>query len=127
MRALILELHIYRSTANVVKGRELFEGLSTVEGDCLLWREAVVAQRQPRPLFVMGNTVLENADGKGDETISWVNYEATKEGLIQSWTDRNIWRIRRVSYEPTLNSILYANKRWNIYEQKSAVHRIRVH
>ena len=44
----------------------------------------MIAHRQPRGLFIHANTFLE-----GDEIIL-KEYPMTKEGLIQSWMDRDL-------------------------------------
>ncbi|OJD27085.1 hypothetical protein ACJ73_01525 [Blastomyces percursus] len=82
--SLALHLHIYKSTADVTNGSAYFESLTAVDEQALAWRCAVMAQKQPRPLFVMGNTILDG------ENVLYKRYPATREGLVQSWVDRDV-------------------------------------
>lgn len=81
--ALLLKLHIYRCTADVVKCREYFEDLTCVDGIFVEWRKVVLANKKPRQLLVQANTFL-NEDGK----VVLKEYEPTVAGMIQSWAER---------------------------------------
>ncbi|KAG9229300.1 peptidase family M49-domain-containing protein [Amylocarpus encephaloides] len=81
---LALRLHIYKSTADVTTGSAFFESLTAVDEQSLAWREAVMAQKKPRPLYVMGNTFFDG------ENVVYKSYPATKEGLVQSWVERDV-------------------------------------
>jgi len=45
-------------------------------------RPAVLAAKTPRKVFVQANTVVEG------EGVGLKEYEATAEGMVQSWVDR---------------------------------------
>jgi dipeptidyl-peptidase III len=81
---MLLRLHMYRCTANVADCRAYYEDLSKVDGEFLEWRDAVIAQQQPKWVFVQANTFLE----AGKVTLK--EYPPTKEGVVQSWTERNV-------------------------------------
>ncbi|KAL9078491.1 MAG: hypothetical protein Q9157_002579 [Trypethelium eluteriae] len=81
---MLLKLHIYRCTADVQICRSYFEELSSVNGEYLEWRKIALAKNQRRKIFVQANTFLE-----GEEVIL-KEYEATYEGIIQSWAERNV-------------------------------------
>lgn len=83
--SLIHELHIARCTKSVKEGSDLFENLTAVDEVALRWRAAVEATKGPRTLFVHPNTKLENG------IVSLFEYPETKQGLIQSWVDRQLW------------------------------------
>ena len=81
---MLLRLHMYRCTANADDCRAYYEDLSKVDGEFLEWRDAVIAQEQPKWGFVQANTFLE----AGQVTLK--EYPPNKEGVIQSWAERNI-------------------------------------
>lgn len=82
---LLLRLHIYRCTADVVPCREYFEDLTRVDGIYSEWRSIVLANKRPRQLLVQANTFLDQA-GK----VILKENEPTVEGMIQSWAERGI-------------------------------------
>lgn len=82
---LLLRLHIYRCTADVVACREYFEDLTRVEGRFVEWRKIVLANKRPRQILVQANTFLDE-DGK----VNLKEYEPSAEGMIQSWAERAI-------------------------------------
>ncbi|KAL8936847.1 MAG: hypothetical protein Q9216_004714 [Gyalolechia sp. 2 TL-2023] len=84
LRGMLLKLHMYRCTADVESCRQYYEDLSKVDGQYLEWRRIVLAQKQPKWVFVQANTFLD-----GDE-VSLKEYEATPEGVVQSWLERKI-------------------------------------
>lgn len=55
-----------------------------MDGHYLEWRRVVLAQKQPEWVFVQANTFLDG------EEVYLKEYEATPEGLIQSWSEREI-------------------------------------
>ena len=81
---MLLRLHMYRCTADVESCRAYYEDLSKVEGQSLEWRRLVLAQKQPEWAFVQANTFLH-----GDEVILR-EYDASPEGVIESWADRQL-------------------------------------
>jgi len=82
------KLHIYKSTADVEVGTEFYVGMTTVGLD--FWgtkvRDIVLKNKQPRKVFVQANTTLDEASGK----VAIKHYEATLEGMVESWADRNL-------------------------------------
>jgi dipeptidyl-peptidase III len=81
---MLLHLHMYRCTGDAVACRTYYEDLSSVDGDYLRWREAVVAAQQPKWVFVQANTFLE--DGR----VTLKEYEPTPAGVIESWAERKV-------------------------------------
>ena len=81
---ILLRLQMYRSTADVKSCRDYYEDLSRVDGPYLEWRRIVLAKKLPRWVFVQPNTFLE-----GEEVIL-KNYDATPQGVIQSWAERDL-------------------------------------
>lgn len=78
------KLHVFKSTADLKRGKELYEGITSVDD----WyreklRPEVIRQAKPRKVFVQANTFLE-----GDKVVL-KEYEATPEGMIQSFVDRD--------------------------------------
>lgn len=80
------KLHVYKSTADVVEGKKLYEDVTSVDG---WWAEkvrpAVLAKKMPRKVFVQANTVL-----KGDGDVELREYEASCEGLVRSYVERDV-------------------------------------
>jgi dipeptidyl-peptidase III len=81
---MLLHLHMYRSTADVASCRKYYEDLSSVEGEYLEWREAVLAVQRPKWVFVQANTFF------GDGRVRLKEYEATPKGVIESWVERTV-------------------------------------
>lgn len=78
------KLQVYKATADLKAGRELYEGITNVDDFFANQvRPAVLAAAQPRKVFVQANTVLE-----GDKVVL-KEYPATAEGMIQSFVDRD--------------------------------------
>ncbi|OAA66720.1 Peptidase M49, dipeptidyl-peptidase 3, eukaryotic [Niveomyces insectorum RCEF 264] len=82
------KLHIYKSTADVVEGTTFFADRMSQVG-LGYWgtkvRDVVLANKQPRKVFVQANTYLDPASGK----VTLKEYEPSPEGMIQSWADRD--------------------------------------
>ncbi|KAI7784069.1 dipeptidyl-peptidase 3 [Diaporthe eres] len=84
---MLQKIHIYKSTADVGQGVKYFaDEMSAVGLD--YWgtkvRQVVVANAQPRKVFVQANTHVDEATGK----VTCKQYEPTLEGMIQSWVER---------------------------------------
>lgn len=80
------KLHVYKSTANLEQGKELYEDMTRVDafwGDKV--RKEVLRRKMPRKVFVQANTVEEES-GK----VGLKEYEPTLEGMIQSFAERDI-------------------------------------
>ncbi|KAI5466389.1 peptidase family M49-domain-containing protein [Mariannaea sp. PMI_226] len=82
------KLHIYKSTADVKTGTDFYVHMTTVDLD--FWgtkvRNVVLANKQPRKVFVQANTTVDEATGG----VSIKHYEASLVGMIESWADRNL-------------------------------------
>ncbi|KAH8675836.1 putative dipeptidylpeptidase III [Xylariales sp. PMI_506] len=82
------KLHIYKSTADVEAGAKFFLGMTDVDPE--YWgkkiRDEVLRVKQPRKVLVQANTFLDEASGN----VTLKHYDATLEGLIQSWADRDV-------------------------------------
>ena len=80
------KLHVYKATADVAEGKKLYEEMTRVEGE--YWRERirgeVMRRKTPRKVFVQANTV--EVDGR----VELREYEATMEGMIRSWAEREV-------------------------------------
>lgn len=78
------KLNVYKSTADQKGGLEFYKKYTTVdEWFATKLRPEVVRQAKPRKVFVQANTFLE-----GDNVVL-KEYDATPEGLIQSFADRD--------------------------------------
>lgn len=79
------KLHVYKSTADVVAGTQLYNDITSVDD---WWgtkvRNIVLQKKVPRKVFVQANTQLE-----GDKVVL-KEYEPTLEGLIQSYAEREV-------------------------------------
>jgi dipeptidyl-peptidase-3 len=77
------KLHIYKSTADVRAGTEMYTDITAVdEWFAEKLRPAVLAKKTPRKVFVQVNTILD-----GDKVVL-KEYDATPEGMIASYADR---------------------------------------
>lgn len=87
VEAFLQQLHVYKSTADLEAGRTLYEEKTRVVGE--FWqrkvRDVVIRKKVPRKVFVMANTVVDEA---GDVRLK--EYEAGLDGMIQSWAERDI-------------------------------------
>ena len=81
---MLLRLHIYRCTTDITSCRAYYEDMSKVDGDYIRWRRVVLSKQQPKWVFVQANTFLE------DGNVILVEYDATPEGVIQSWAERSL-------------------------------------
>lgn len=78
------KLNVFKATADLEAGRELYERYTNVnEWYAGKLRPEVVRQAKPRKVFVQANTFLEGED------VVLKEYEATPEGMIQSFVDRD--------------------------------------
>ncbi|KAJ3488346.1 hypothetical protein NLG97_g6214 [Lecanicillium saksenae] len=82
------KLHVFKSTADITAGMELYNRMTDVGLD--FWgtkvRDTVLANKQPRKVFVQANTYLDEATNK----VTLKTYEPTLEAFIQSWADRKL-------------------------------------
>ncbi|KAF2003272.1 dipeptidyl peptidase-like protein III [Amniculicola lignicola CBS 123094] len=78
------KLHIYKSTADVEAAKRMYEEITNVEPFYEnLVRPAVLKNKTPRKVFVQANTVVSEG-GK----VELKEYEATPQGMIQSYAER---------------------------------------
>lgn len=81
------KLHVYKSTADVENGTRFFRDEMSAVG-LEYWgtkvRDVVLANKQPRKVFVQANTRLDDKTGK----VSCEEYEPTLEGMVKSWVIR---------------------------------------
>jgi dipeptidyl-peptidase III len=82
LSGLLLKLHIYRCTADVATCRDFYEELTKPNETFLQWRQIILKEQPAKQVFVQPNTML--TDGK----VFLKEYEATVEGMIQSWAER---------------------------------------
>jgi dipeptidyl-peptidase III len=79
------KLHVYKSTADFEAGKKMYDEVTHVDE---WWgtkmRDAVLARKTPRKVFVQANTVLEG------EKVVLKEYEPTLEGMIQSFAERDV-------------------------------------
>ena len=81
------KLHVYKSTADFEEGKKLYDGITSVDE---WWAEkvrpVVLSKKTPRKVFVQANTVLDGESGQ----VTLVEYEATVEGMIRSYVERDV-------------------------------------
>ncbi|KAE8386372.1 dipeptidyl peptidase III [Aspergillus alliaceus] len=78
-------LHVWYCTADVECSKAFYMPLSVVDGDYEVWRQIVASKPEAPWKFVQANTIL-----KDDEKVELRVYEASNEGIIQSFADRNL-------------------------------------
>lgn len=81
VRKLLLELQVFKATADVESATALYNRLTAVPDDWLVLRDLVIAKRKPRPLFVQPHMSLDAASG----AVSIETFDESPEGLIQSF------------------------------------------
>jgi dipeptidyl-peptidase-3 len=81
---MLMQLHMYRCTADAEGCRTFYEKLSRVDGEYLEWRKVVLATKPPPLVFVHANTFLNG------DTVTLKEYEPTIEGIIESWAERKV-------------------------------------
>jgi dipeptidyl-peptidase-3 len=82
---MLCKIHIWRCTADIEACRPFYEALTTVDGEFEIWRQIVVSKPEPKWKFVQPNTFL-----KENGTVELRNYDASNEGIIQSFYERNV-------------------------------------
>lgn len=82
---LLLRLHIYRCTADVKACRVFYENLTEPNESFLEWRKIMLANQEPKQIFVQANTFLQE-----DGQVVLKEYETTFEGVIRSWAERGV-------------------------------------
>ncbi|KAL8687046.1 MAG: hypothetical protein Q9218_006670 [Villophora microphyllina] len=86
VEAYLQKLHVYKCTADFEAGKGLYDEMTNVDK---WWEEKVrpevIRRKVPRKVFVQANTV----EGEGGK-IELKEYEATCEGMIRSWAERDV-------------------------------------
>lgn len=78
------KLHIFKSTADFAAASKLYDDYTNVdEWYATKLRPEVLRQAKPRKVFVQANTFLDG------ERVVLREYEATPEGMIQSFVERD--------------------------------------
>lgn len=81
----LTKLHVYKSTADVRAGSELYNRMTEVTSQFEGYREVVMRLKQPRKVFVQANTVLSGEDG-----VELREYEDSVEGMVKSYAERGV-------------------------------------
>jgi len=85
------KLQVFKATADLKAGKELWEGITDVEGFFeKKIRPEVLRRAQPRKVLVQANTFVEDGDGQVADSGRVVlgEYPATAEGMIASFAER---------------------------------------
>ena len=77
------KLNVYKATADVDEGISMYKKYTSVPDDMLPLRQVVLAQKQPRKLFVQHVTVLAP-----DGSVGLNSYSADPNGMVCSFVDR---------------------------------------
>ena len=80
----LMRLNVYKATADSVNGGKFYEDATSVSDEFVKLREIVLGQKQPRKVFVQCNTFIQ------DGQIVYKDYDASLEGVIQSYVERAI-------------------------------------
>ncbi|KAI7847765.1 peptidase family M49-domain-containing protein [Circinella umbellata] len=80
----LAKLQIYKATADEKEGTEFYLDATSVPEHWESIRETVLRSKQPRKIFVQGNTVIEN------EQVILKEYEPSAIGMIQSMVERHV-------------------------------------
>lgn len=78
------KLSVYKSIADVKNGSDLYATMTGVGEVMAGYRDVVLRKKQPRKQFVEANTFLKNGG------VELKHYDATCEGLIQSYVERDL-------------------------------------
>ncbi|KAI0531914.1 peptidase family M49-domain-containing protein [Xylaria digitata] len=81
---MLLQLHMYRCTADAEGCRTYYEALSQVDSEHVEWRQTVLANGPPPLIFVHANTFLDG------DTVMLKEYEPSVEGVVESWAEREV-------------------------------------
>jgi dipeptidyl-peptidase III len=80
----LTKLQIYKSIADDKNGRDFFGRYCIITEEFKDYRNIVMKRKENRTQWVQPNTVLVNRD------VQLKEYPATKEGIIQSWAERDV-------------------------------------
>jgi len=84
MSRFLQKLHVFKSMGDFEAGKALFEHYSAVDEQMLKLRKIVIDWKLPRRLELQPNLFFS----EGASSVEYRDYEATQEGIIQSFTDR---------------------------------------
>jgi len=85
--AFLQKLQVYKSTGDLAEASKMYMKYSAVDNSdkdhpWAEWRDIVVDRKQPRKMMVQANTVIR------DEKLELLTYEASHEGMMDSWRER---------------------------------------
>ncbi|SAM08954.1 hypothetical protein [Absidia glauca] len=83
--AFLEKLQVFKATADVEQGSNMYLETTRVPDDWLVMRDTVIRNKQPRKVYVQGNTWL-GPDGN----VTLKEYEASPVGMIQSYIERAV-------------------------------------
>lgn len=81
----LTKLQVYKATADVAAGKELYAKMTAVDDRFRAYRNVVMKLKQPRKSFVQPNTLLEK-----DGAVRLVEYDETPEGMVKSYAERGV-------------------------------------
>ena len=80
------KLQVYKSTADIDAASMMYDKYSVVNDDGSFpwakWRSIVIDRKQPRRILVQSNSMIQ------DEKMKLVDYDASPNGMVQSWIER---------------------------------------
>lgn len=82
----LLPLHVYRCVAETAAGNALYEDMTEVDARFAEYRALVVKHKEPGKQIILPNTVIDHVSGD----VVLREYEATQQGMYQSWAERNL-------------------------------------
>ncbi|KAM7447258.1 bifunctional diacylglycerol diphosphate phosphatase/phosphatidate phosphatase [Porites harrisoni] len=77
------KLQVFKSTADYVSGKALYDRYSAVDDEFLALRKTVLARKTPRRMFVQAHTSLTD-----DNCVTLTEFEPSPAGMINSFTTR---------------------------------------
>ncbi|TPX58119.1 hypothetical protein PhCBS80983_g03351 [Powellomyces hirtus] len=81
------KLNVYKATADAAEGLKFYTAQTTVPDSWAKYRDIVLAQKQPRKIFLQCNTFVEESS---TEKVVFKEYPVTLEGYIESCIERNV-------------------------------------
>nr|CAI5825480.1 unnamed protein product [Callosobruchus analis] len=96
----LLQLQVYKSTGNLEEAKKLYNHYAEVTEPWISWRKIVLANKQPRKMFVQANTQLDGDEVRITIPLSFILYYKNKYCHVEGCTLYEI--IRHMKY--TLNN-----------------------
>ncbi|KAK9389892.1 peptidase family M49-domain-containing protein [Lipomyces mesembrius] len=81
----LMKLHVYKSSGDVEKGRQLYLETTAVPPELAKFRDVVLRKKMARRQFVQGNTFVHE-----DGEIEYREYDESAEGMIKSFVERDV-------------------------------------